>query len=284
MEAAITGGGTLLSNSCCIVQESCAVITVSVKWTSQQLFLVNWTSETPSYSLKSARVYLFNNRGAAVAAVLEGLEWDDSRETSLHDNHSFSEPVTLKMPLICTILTLESLRAADEWKTYCCDISRNATITTENCLNRSKLYSAYHLFEPCVTVYLANRMESDRHPWRCSWLRFVTSDFKQMQGSVERKKKKKIKMFSVEGTMLPCSSAGSMSSVSWQCFFFWEGRHNQRYLSVGFYISSAHPPKKSFGNEDFCINKNIQHAFHIEHVFLILCIIYAYIYYVLIHT
>lgn len=43
-------------------------------------------------------------------------------------------------------------------------------------------------------------------------------------------------------------------------------------------------PKKGFGNEDFCINKNIQHAFHIEHVFLILCIIYTYIYYVLIHT
>lgn len=111
-----------------------------------------------------------------------------------HDNHSFSEPVTLKMPLICTILKLESLRAADESENVLLRfIIRNATITTENCLNRSKLHSMYHLFEPCVTVYLANRMESDRHPWRCSWLRFVTSDFKQMQGSVERYKKKRLK-------------------------------------------------------------------------------------------
>lgn len=48
---------------------------------------------------------------------------------------------------------------------------------------------------------------------------------------------------------------------------------------------AARTPKKGFGNEDFCINKNIQHAFHIEHGFLILCIIHMlYIYYVHIHT
>lgn len=39
---------------------------------------MTWTSETPSHTLMSGPVGNFKNRGAVGAAVLEGLERDDS--------------------------------------------------------------------------------------------------------------------------------------------------------------------------------------------------------------